>query len=73
MSQQIVCDSTPNFVLLKNYEDMEARNNTNAKLSIPINAFLAVPGQKYTKSQNDNINSNERSRESLDDDNMTTL
>jgi len=52
---------------------MEARDNSNSKLSKPMNSFLAVSGQKFMRSQNDNINPNNRSRENLDDDNITTL
>ena len=46
MSQQIVCDSSSISILLKNYEDMEARDNSNSKFTKPMNAFLVNPGQK---------------------------
>ena len=73
MSQQIVCDSSSISALLKNYEDMEARDNSNSKFTKPINAFLVVPDQQSMRNRNNNLNSNEKSRGNLDNDFSTSL
>jgi len=58
MSQEIICNSTSISVLLKSYEDMETTDNSNSKLSIPMNAFLVVTGQKPMRNQNAKLNPN---------------
>jgi len=73
ISQKIVCDSTSISVLLKNYEDMEARDNSNSKFYKPMNAFVVVPEQKHIRNQNDNLHPNKKFRGNLDDDNSTSL
>jgi len=52
---------------------MQARDSSNCKLAKPINAFVATSGQNPTKSNNDKIILNDRSRVYQDYDNSTML
>jgi len=61
MAQKIVCDSSSISVLLKNFEDMQARDNSNNRLENPMNALVVTSGQNQIKFNNPSPN--KRSRE----------
>jgi len=66
-----VCDSSSISVLLINFEDMQARENSNNRFEKPINALVAK--SRVNQIKFNNSNSNKRSREHQDDDFTTYL
>ena len=50
MAQKITCNSASIALMLKNYEDMEARNESNSVLSQPNSALLTVSNETNNQS-----------------------
>ena len=73
MAQKIVCDSSSISVLLKNFEDMQARDSSNCKLAKPMNAFVTTSVQNPAKINSDKIIFNNHSRVNQDCDNSAML
>jgi hypothetical protein len=73
MAQNIVCDSSSISVLLKNFEDMQARDSSNSKLAKPMNAFMTTSVQNPAKINSDKIIFNNHSRGNHDYDNSAML
>jgi hypothetical protein len=71
MAQKIVCDSSSISVLLKNLEDMQARENSNIRFEEPLNALVTTSRDNQTDYKSSNFN--KRSRGNQDDDSTTYL